>query len=72
MTNEDGPADEAEAHVGGRRVLRGLPGFVHDEEIGLGDAIKKVTSLMGIKPCGGCNERAKRLNNWAVLARKHR
>ena len=27
-----------------------LPGFIKDEEVGLGDAIKKVTYAMGIKP----------------------
>ena len=30
-----------------------LPGFVRDEDIGLGDAIKSVTSALGIRPCGG-------------------
>lgn len=28
-----------------------LPGFLIEEEIGLGDAIKRVTYAMGIKPC---------------------
>ena len=31
-----------------------LPGFISDEEIGLGDVIKRATSYVGIKPCGGC------------------
>jgi hypothetical protein len=35
-----------------------LPGFLIEEEIGLGDAIKRVTYAMGIKPCGGCKQRA--------------
>lgn len=35
-----------------------LPGFVSDEEIGLGDVIKRVTSTFGISPCGGCERRA--------------
>ena len=30
-----------------------LPGFIKEEEIGLGDVIKKVTYAMGIKPCAG-------------------
>jgi hypothetical protein len=31
-----------------------LPGFLIEEEVGLGDLIKKTTYAMGIKPCGGC------------------
>ena len=47
-----------------------LPGFVSDEDIGLGDAIKKVTYTFGIKPCGGCNRRAAALNRWLVFTRR--
>jgi hypothetical protein len=35
-----------------------LPGFITDEEIGLGDVIKRTTSYLGIQPCGGCGRRA--------------
>ena len=31
-----------------------------DGEIGLGDALKKVSSVIGIKPCAGCQERAEK------------
>ncbi len=41
-----------------------LPGFVSDEPVGLGDVIKRATSTVGIKPCGGCQQRAARLNAW--------
>jgi hypothetical protein len=41
-----------------------LPGFLIAEEIGLGDAIKKVTYGFGISPCGGCVKRAAALNRW--------
>lgn len=41
-----------------------LPGFIVDEEIGLGDLIKRATSYVGIKPCGGCEKRATTLNRW--------
>jgi len=41
-----------------------LPGFLIEEQIGLGDAIKHVTYRLGIKPCGGCEKRASRLNQW--------
>jgi hypothetical protein len=40
-----------------------LPMFVTDEPIGLGDVIKRATSVAGIKPCGGCAQRAARLNS---------
>jgi hypothetical protein len=40
-----------------------LPVFVSDEPLGLGDVIKRATSTIGIKPCGGCAERAARLNS---------
>jgi len=47
-----------------------LPGFIGDEEVGLGDAIKSVTSAIGIKPCGGCARRATALNRWMVISGK--
>ena len=32
------------------------PGFILEQEIGLGDVVKRVTSSIGIRPCGceGC------------------
>ena len=45
-----------------------LPGFVTDEEIGLGDVIKRATSAVGIKPCGGCEQRATALNRWLTFS----
>jgi hypothetical protein len=47
-----------------------LPGFVVDEAIGLGDAIKRATSYAGIRPCGGCEHRAAALNRWLVFTRR--
>lgn len=44
-----------------------LPGFVSDEDIGLGDAIKHATYAFGIRPCGGCERRAAALNRWFVF-----
>ena len=46
-----------------------LPGFVSDEDIGLGDAVKRMTFAMGIRPCGGCERRAAVLNRWMVFTR---
>jgi hypothetical protein len=51
-----------------RRVR--LPGFINEEDIGLGDVVKRATSIVGIKPCGGCAERARRLNSWLVFTKK--
>jgi hypothetical protein len=45
-----------------------LPGFVDDREIGLGDAIKRASTYVGIKPCGGCEHRAAALNRWFVFS----
>jgi hypothetical protein len=44
-----------------------LPGFVSNEEIGLGDAAKRMTYAMGIRPCG--ERRAAALNRWVVFTR---
>jgi hypothetical protein len=49
-----------------------LPGFVADEEIGLGDVMKRATSYLGIKPCGDCQRRAAALNRWMVFTRRTR
>lgn len=47
-----------------------LPGFITDEEIGLGDVIKRATSYAGIKPCGGCERRAAALNRWLTFSNR--
>jgi hypothetical protein len=54
-------------HNSPRRVR--LPGFLVNEELGLGDAIKNITYVMGIKPCGGCERRAQVLNRWMYFSR---
>ena len=38
-----------------------LPGFISDEEIGLGDVIQ---------PCAGCGRRADALNRWLVFTNR--
>jgi len=45
-----------------------LPGFITGDEIGLGDAIKRTTSYLGIPSCGGCKHRAARLNQWLIFS----
>jgi len=47
-----------------------LPGFIKDEEeVGLGDVVKRVTYAFGIQPCGGCQRRAAALNRWIMFSR---
>lgn len=45
-----------------------LPGFITDQDIGLGDAIKRATYAVGIKPCAGCERRAGALNRLVVFS----
>jgi len=45
-----------------------LPQFLVKYEIGLGDLIKRMTSALGIKPCVGCERRARTLNRWLVFS----
>jgi hypothetical protein len=65
-TNEvNGQEGERQAH----RVR--LPGFITDEDIGLGDVVKRMTNAVGVRPCGGCEQRAAILNNWLVFSGRH-
>lgn len=50
------------------RRLR-LPGFLIEEDIGLGDLIKKTTYAFGIRPCAKCEKRAALLNRWMTFSR---
>jgi hypothetical protein len=45
-----------------------LPGFVSDEDIGLGDVVKRMTYAVGFRPCGGCEKRAGALNSWMTFS----
>lgn len=49
-----------------------LPGFVADEPLGLGEVMKRATSVAGIRPCGGCAQRAARLNSWVAFTGRKR
>jgi hypothetical protein len=49
-----------------------LPGFVREENIGLGEAISRVVRALGIPPCGGCERRARTLNSWFVFTGRRR
>jgi hypothetical protein len=56
------PGQLASSHRQPYRVS--LPGFLVDEDIGLGDALKRLTYFVGMSPCGGCENRAETLNRW--------
>ena len=59
---EDKDKDQGSAKAEPHRVR--LPGFIRDEEIGLGDAVKRMTYAMGVRQaCGGCERRAAALNS---------
>jgi hypothetical protein len=68
MTKTERITDHEEQPQGTPHRVR-LPGFLIDEEKGLGDVIKSVTYRMGIKPCGGCERRAAALNRWMRFSR---
>jgi hypothetical protein len=60
--------DKDQAAKAGPLKVR-LPGFVRDEEIGLGDALRRVSYALGVRPCGGCERRATALNRRMVFTR---
>ncbi|GHI88187.1 hypothetical protein Sxan_55510 [Streptomyces xanthophaeus] len=69
MSEHVGTHGGTPSETGGRKPHKvRLPGFINDEEVGLGDVIRRATSTVGIKPCGGCAERARRLNDWMVFS----
>ena len=45
-----------------------LPGFITEEDVGLGDVIKRATSTVGMRPCDACARRAAALNRWLVFS----
>lgn len=71
MAKEEARKDSTEQGQQPRYQVR-LPGFIPDEEIGLGDVIKRATYAMGIKPCGGCERRAAVLNRWVGFSGRSR
>ncbi len=41
------------------------------DDKGLGDTVKRITSAVGIKPCGGCQRRAEMLNKLIQYKREN-
>ena len=37
------------------------------QTVGLGQAIKRVTTSLGVRPCGGCQKRARTLDRFVSL-----
>lgn len=64
MNEKDGNNQEQERPA---HRLR-LPGFITDEDVGLGDVVKRMTYAVGVRPCGGCEQRAARLNRWLAFS----
>jgi hypothetical protein len=66
--------DDIDRPVGdGRRPQRvRIPGFVGDEDIGLGDVVQRATSYSGVRPCGGCEQRRAALNRWMTFGNRGR
>ena len=49
-----------------------LPGFLVEDETGLGDLLKRATSVAGIRPCDSCQQRARALNRMLVFTGRTR
>lgn len=67
----DGPQSQSRTDVDPplertpRRVS--LPAFLIPEPSGLGDVLKRITIRAGVRPCGGCERRARALDQWIRL-----
>ena len=68
MTERSRTEDENASRTGAPFRMR-LPGFISEDEVGLGDAVKRVTYAFDITPCGGCEQRAVTLNRWVRFTR---
>ena len=66
MTRKDAPGPGETSQRPAYRVR--LPGFLGEEEVGLGDLIKRVTYAVAHTPCGGCERRAATLNRWLAFS----
>jgi hypothetical protein len=68
MTDQNHGEDrEAAAPKSPLRVR--LPGFIREEEIGLGDALLRMAYAAGLRPCGGCERHAALLNSRIVFSK---
>jgi len=58
--------DEGQDEQSAMFVAR-LPNFIVDDAIGSGDAIKRLTRLLGVRACSACESRAQRLNRLVAF-----
>ena len=65
--NDEQPPENSISSAEGRPYRLRLPAFVRDEDIGLGDLVKRTTASLAIKPCHGCERRAAMLNRWLAF-----
>ena len=70
MTEQIGRKEPTDDERASRRVR--LPGFIGDEDIGLGDMVKRATSYFGIRACGSCEQRRIALNRWVAFTNGRR
>jgi hypothetical protein len=68
MTRPKGKAKQPDPGKAPAHRVR-LPGFLVEEEIGLGDVIKRVTYALGVQRCASCDKRAAALNRWMTFSR---
>jgi hypothetical protein len=68
----EGHHSQDESEQSPPRVRVRLPAFIADEDIGLGDVIKRSTLYVGLTPCGACARRAAALNRWVVFTGRTR
>ncbi len=69
-TPQESPKDTENSGETEQSLLRvRVPGFVREDDVGLGDLIKSATAAIGIKPCGGCERRQRALNRWMSFHR---
>jgi hypothetical protein len=57
----------ADEERGSKHSIR-LPRFLVDEPVGLGQVVKRITKLIGVQPCGACEDRAARLDQWLSIS----
>ena len=69
--NEQQPPENTTGSMTRQPYRVRLPGFVREEDIGLGDLVKRTTASLFIKPCGGCERRAAALNRWLTFTARH-
>jgi hypothetical protein len=70
VTNVDADKDQKHRSYREQAAYRvRLPGFVREEEIGLGDVMKRATYVLGIVPCSACDRRAQALNRFLAFTR---